>query len=105
MIIIKKLKEENNQLQVKLNMCMREKKNKEQNKIDSDEKLKRVVNKEKGKEDDRIRQLVRKVRNFYLEDLNSTMGAGKKEYVTRLKVQKQKRYKKYYIRSSWLNIK
>lgn len=88
MRIIKKLKEENNQLKVKLNICRKEKKNKEKSKIKSTEKVKRVIN----KDDNRIRRLVRKVRNFYLDDLNSTMGAGKKEYMTRLKVQKQKRY-------------
>nr|XP_049692419.1 histone-lysine N-methyltransferase, H3 lysine-79 specific [Helicoverpa armigera] len=57
MTIIKKLKEENNQLKVKLNKCMRKEQNKEKNKIESTEKVKRVINKEKSKEDSRIRQL------------------------------------------------
>lgn len=74
MKIIKKLKEENNQLKAKLNISRRAKKNKEL----LTEKLKKVIIIELRKEDTRTRQLIRKVREFYIDDLNSTVGAGKK---------------------------
>lgn len=101
MNIIKELKYENRQLLRKL------RKEKNDDKTDNNRCYKKPkINKNKkgdknNKEDNKINLLVKlisisnlvvKVRAFYEEDANSTVAAGKKLYITKLKVQKQKRY-------------
>lgn len=89
--IIKKLKEEKKDLLRKL----REKKEEDKtNNKGLDKKVKSKEDKkgQKDKEDNRIKLLVKKVKTFYEKDTNSTEAAGKKQYITRNKIQKQKRY-------------
>ncbi|CAH0406213.1 unnamed protein product [Chilo suppressalis] len=39
-----------------------------------------------------IKDIIKKIQTFYEEDTNSKQGAGKKEFITRHKIKKQKRY-------------
>lgn len=39
-----------------------------------------------------LKEIIKEIQNFYQEDSNSRLGAGKKEFITRKKIKKQKRY-------------
>ncbi|XP_047032108.1 uncharacterized protein LOC124638969 [Helicoverpa zea] len=92
------LRKKNTALEKKIEL-LTNKKNIKQKIPTKTDKLKDVLIQQRQKEDRRTNTaLVRLVKNFYNDDSNSTLGAGKKEYITRQKIQKQKRYLNYPLK-------